>query len=222
MARKKTMGNPDSKRLTKSRKDRVIDGVCGGLAEYLNIDPTIVRIAWAVLIVWGGFGLFAYLAAMILIPVNPEHAHLREDRRTRRSPYFLWGTLLIVFGLFILLHGFVRSWCGPFPFFFGFGHFWRILLPIGLILLGIAALTGAFEKPATRRTGTRSVKSTSRGTFMRSTTDRRIGGVCGGLGKYLNVDSTVVRLVVVLLSLPHIFGALLIYLLLVIIIPTEH
>ncbi len=60
------------KRLYRSRIDRKIGGVCGGFAEYLEIDPTIVRLLWILLIFWGGAGLLAYLIALIIIPNNPE------------------------------------------------------------------------------------------------------------------------------------------------------
>ena len=45
------------KRLHKSRNDRVLAGVCGGIAEFFGIDPTLVRLAWAVMIFFGGSGL---------------------------------------------------------------------------------------------------------------------------------------------------------------------
>lgn len=58
------------KRLYKSRNDRMVCGVCGGLAEYLNMDPTIVRIIM-VLIGLSGGGIIAYLIAAIIIPEKP-------------------------------------------------------------------------------------------------------------------------------------------------------
>ncbi len=58
------------KRLYKSRTDRMLCGVCGGLAEYLNMDPTIVRII-AVVIGLSGGGILAYLIAAIVIPEKP-------------------------------------------------------------------------------------------------------------------------------------------------------
>ncbi len=60
------------KRIYRSRIDRKIGGVCGGFAEYLEIDPTIVRLLWILLIFWGGAGLLAYLIALIIVPNNPE------------------------------------------------------------------------------------------------------------------------------------------------------
>ena len=49
------------KRLTKSSADRKLAGVCGGIAEYFDIDPTIVRIAWVLFCCLGGSGLLAYI-----------------------------------------------------------------------------------------------------------------------------------------------------------------
>lgn len=59
------------KRLYKSQTNKMICGVCGGVAEYLNIDPTIIRLIWAVLILAVGTGLLAYIIAAIIMPENP-------------------------------------------------------------------------------------------------------------------------------------------------------
>lgn len=56
------------RKLFRSRKERVIGGVCGGVAEYFNIDPVWVRIAWALAIFVKGLGLVAYALCWILIP----------------------------------------------------------------------------------------------------------------------------------------------------------
>jgi len=63
-----------SKRLYKSRKNKMIDGVCGGIAEYFNIDPTIVRIIAVIIGCIKGAGLIAYIIACFVIPYgeNPE------------------------------------------------------------------------------------------------------------------------------------------------------
>lgn len=62
------MGN-DYRKLTRSRENRMICGVCGGLGEYLNIDPTIVRIIWIFCALAGcGTGALVYLIASVIIP----------------------------------------------------------------------------------------------------------------------------------------------------------
>lgn len=56
------------KKLYKSRTDRKICGVCGGVAEYLNMDPSVVRLLWVIFAFCGSVGLFAYIIAAIVIP----------------------------------------------------------------------------------------------------------------------------------------------------------
>lgn len=61
----------NEKRITKSRGSRMLCGVCGGIAEYFNIDPTIVRLIWVVFGLCGGSGLLAYIIAAVVIPEAP-------------------------------------------------------------------------------------------------------------------------------------------------------
>ena len=60
------------KRIYRSKTERMIAGVCGGLAEYINIDPTIVRIIWA-LIALSGAGVMLYLICALIIPEKPDN-----------------------------------------------------------------------------------------------------------------------------------------------------
>ena len=59
------------KRLYKSNSDKMIDGVCAGIAAYFGIDPTIVGLAWVAFAILGGSGVLAYIIAMIVIPREP-------------------------------------------------------------------------------------------------------------------------------------------------------
>lgn len=60
------------KRLYRSRKDRVIAGVCGGLGEYFNVDPVIFRVLAVILLIPGGFpGLIPYVVLWIIVPQKP-------------------------------------------------------------------------------------------------------------------------------------------------------
>ena len=56
------------KRLVKSNQNRFICGVCGGIAQYINIDPTIIRLIWVAFCVAGGSGVLAYVIAAIIMP----------------------------------------------------------------------------------------------------------------------------------------------------------
>ena len=59
------------KKLYKSNKNKMLDGVCGGIAEYFNIDPTLVRLGWVVFCALGGSGLLAYIIMAIIMPSRP-------------------------------------------------------------------------------------------------------------------------------------------------------
>jgi phage shock protein C len=61
-------GGWPGKRVYRSRKERMVAGVCGGLAEYFGIDPTIVRLAFVASAFLGGAGLVAYVVAWVIIP----------------------------------------------------------------------------------------------------------------------------------------------------------
>lgn len=56
------------KRLYRSRNNRMIAGVCGGIAEYFDIDPTLVRLGWVLFTLAGGAGILVYFIAWIIIP----------------------------------------------------------------------------------------------------------------------------------------------------------
>lgn len=59
------------KKLYKSNTNKMLEGVCGGIAEYFDIDPTIVRLGWVVFCALGGSGILAYIIAAIIIPSTP-------------------------------------------------------------------------------------------------------------------------------------------------------
>lgn len=62
-------------RYVRSRSDRVLAGVCGGLAEYLDLDPTLVRVAWVLVTVFAvGAGLVAYLLLWLLAPEKGDES----------------------------------------------------------------------------------------------------------------------------------------------------
>ncbi|MCY3782102.1 MAG: PspC domain-containing protein [Chloroflexi bacterium] len=71
------------KRLYRSRADRRIAGVCGGIAEYLAIDPTIVRILWVVLSLAGGPGVLLYIIMAAVVPEEPEYVQATAEKVKR-------------------------------------------------------------------------------------------------------------------------------------------
>lgn len=61
------------KKMYRSGKNKVIGGVCGGIGEYLDVDPTIIRLFWILAFFVGGVGFLAYILAWLVIPKNPRH-----------------------------------------------------------------------------------------------------------------------------------------------------
>lgn len=59
-----------SKRLYRSTTNRMISGVCAGIADYFGVDPTIIRLAWVLFCALGGSGVLAYIICSIIIPEN--------------------------------------------------------------------------------------------------------------------------------------------------------
>ena len=180
-------------RLYKSNKDKVFDGVCGGLGEYFSVDPVIIRLLWVVLAIFGGTGVLAYLVAMLIIPKYPENEIPVERAPKKQVPDVFtnrfWGLILVVAG-FLLLFGFLKPLGGIFAgLTVMMGHiFWPILV-IGLGLY-LYFDKGSKDKPAdvleeVFPPGKKLYKSQS---------DRRISGVCGGIGHYFDIDSNIIRI----------------------------
>ena len=70
------------KKLYRSKSDRKIGGVCGGLGEYFGVDSTLVRLAAVVLIFASGAGLIAYIVAWAIIPERPNHVDVSYEAKS--------------------------------------------------------------------------------------------------------------------------------------------
>ncbi len=76
----------ESKKLYRSSTDKMIAGVCGGLGKYLSVDPTLIRLIFALLVLFGvGTGLLIYVILMIVIPLEPEDPATPPDAPTSAS-----------------------------------------------------------------------------------------------------------------------------------------
>jgi phage shock protein C len=69
--RRKGSKRQDIKRLYRSRTERIIAGVCGGIGEYFEVDPTLIRLLWVIFVLLGGSGIIGYIIAWIIIPEEP-------------------------------------------------------------------------------------------------------------------------------------------------------
>ena len=59
------------KKLYRAREGKMLAGVCKGIAEYLNLDPTVIRVLWALISCFGGFGIVAYIICAFIMPEKP-------------------------------------------------------------------------------------------------------------------------------------------------------
>lgn len=136
-----------TRKLYRSRKEKMIGGVAGGLAEYFEIDPTLVRIIFIVSLFLGGSGILAYIILWILVPEEPyvmssnetqektadqnakedsQYKDAYEEQRGRRRNVL--GAILIIIGAMFLANNLIPR--------FHFGDYW----PLILIILGIVVL----------------------------------------------------------------------------------
>ena len=152
-------------RLYKSTSDRMLSGVSGGLAEYLDVDSTLVRIAWVIVtIMSAGVGFLAYIALVIIVPTRPfdrapaspdpaeaetlsdvetssdqepypASGHSDAERNKRRRSVVIGVVLVVVGGLALGYNFDLFEWLD-------WGKFWPALL----ILLGVLLIVRRFER----------------------------------------------------------------------------
>jgi len=142
-------------KLYRSRKDRFIGGVAGGLAEYMNIDQVLVRVAFVLIIFFNGFGLLLYIILWIIVPeapfempnMNPQSdnssgntvnfqtaSDTASDTAHESKGRVIIGISLIVIGILFFVQSFLP-------------HFHvKDIFPITLIIIGIALLWNSYIK----------------------------------------------------------------------------
>lgn len=143
-------------RLYKSRKNKVIDGVCGGIGEYFGIDPVIIRLLWVALFFAYGSGIILYIIAMIIIPPAPINREREQEEVTDSSSGFKdefhknerrhdnfqdKRVISIVVALFLIFIGasLMLSLLTPFNFF---QISWKIIVSLILIAIGGSMVYG--------------------------------------------------------------------------------
>lgn len=209
-----------TRRLYKSRRNRIIDGVCGGIAEYFGVDPTIVRLLWVLITLMGGTGFVLYILAMIIMPVNPEHlvpGAQPVGSRGDRKRFF--GILLILLGAFILMIN--LGWIAEISWW-SFSR--TVVLPVLLILVGglfIYIYTRKKNETSTTAPAESAAAPVQPRELKRSRSDRKLFGVCGGLGVYFDIDPTIVRFLFVFLVLASLGWGLLLYIILGLLMPED-
>jgi phage shock protein C len=136
-----------NRRLYRCSHDRKIAGVAAGVAEYFDLDPTLVRILWFVSIFFGGLTLLLYIGMALIVPVEPvalgpdgEPAQVVEGHRHAEHGDGRWttffGFVLILFGGIALIDAFLPSW----------SEAYRYLGPAFVIGLGVLLVASALRR----------------------------------------------------------------------------
>ncbi len=215
-----------NRRIYKSSTDRIIDGVCGGVAEYVGVGATVIRlllIAFSILSL--GAGIILYIIAMIVIPARPVSLDHPGEPAGESRQAAGGDTITLVLGIVIVIVGVTLffDYYNVIPFTLTFHQFGRLALPIIFILIGGGLLLGREKGGSSkeRAEGESVVHGVEKKRLARSVRDKKIAGVCGGLADYLDVDSTIVRLVYVVLAFASFGLALVLYVVCAFIIPKE-
>ena len=211
---------PARRMLYRSPSDKLIGGVCGGLAEYLGWNPVFIRVAWVVatFATWGG-GLLAYILLALFLPVgNNTVGQVKSPALELSQKGMTWaaGLLIALGGMWLLanlgiLPGMWRGFWGLVGVLF-----WPLLLiGAGYLLLRAnsekdidqemrdaaakvnAQVKGAFngKVPSGQQVKSGFASLRSNLPLQRSSTNRVLLGVCGGLGEKYGIDANLIRLI---------------------------
>jgi phage shock protein C len=219
----------ETKRLYRSRTDKIIAGVCGGMAEYFDVDPVIMRVLFVLLAFFGGSGFILYLASIFIIPKKPlevegETTPLTQQQKSTGGARTMFGIVMIIFGALILLGN-----LGVLSFF----HFWHLsafVFPILLILIGMAIIyykqaevqqENPLENKAAEEEMPPQGEPPTRRMFRRSSSDKKLFGVCGGLANYFSLDPTIVRILYIILCLASFGAGIVLYVTLALVAPDD-
>ncbi len=209
--------------LYRTQNDAYLGGVCGGIAKYLGIDSLLVRLIFVLSTLFVGAGVVVYIAALILVPVDPEEELMVSDSPVQMDNTSIWGMALVGIGALLLL-----KQLGVSRFFYFFD------LPLSTIwaltLIGVGAFILYQQYDANNEAGddaegaSSAADSSSRPfnlNVTRSRSDRKIAGICGGLAESWDIDSTIIRLGWILGTLVSSGLGVLLYLLFIFIFPEE-
>ncbi|MFA5333606.1 MAG: PspC domain-containing protein [Candidatus Nanoarchaeia archaeon] len=119
-------------KLYRSKNDKIIFGVCAGIADYFEIDPTIVRVITAVLLIIGAqFIISLYIILAIVLPENPNEKKQKVISKVNNS--YMLGAGLVIIGVIMLLDSYNIV-------------LWRNLWPAMLIIIGVIIIWGKSRK----------------------------------------------------------------------------
>ncbi len=229
----------NNQRLYRSQTNKVFAGVCGGLAEYFDVDPVVIRVLFVLMVLFGGTGIVLYIAAIFIVPKKPfilgeptatttvRSAPLTSSNANVRNWF---GIALVSIGVILLLAN-----LDVFHFFNFIEGAFEFIFPVLLIIGGMAVIyyrqtqTENLNKgvengfSSTDSTSTEpSFQSRSYREFRRSLFDKKLFGVCGGLAQYFGIDSSLIRMLYVVLCLASFGAGFVLYVIIALVVPYEN
>ncbi|MBU2444824.1 MAG: PspC domain-containing protein [Bacteroidetes bacterium] len=190
--------------------NRMIFGVCGGLSDYFRINSAIIRLIFLIFLVIGGISSLVYIVLAFIIPTETaSYEILPSDEikiHTEKKLFIGWS--FILGGISILLIYFD---------FYSFSNFMELIehnkiLPFILISTGILFIIK-------KNIFNEEIMNAIEPKKLTLSDNKMIFGVCGGIGEYLNVDPTIIRILWVIFLFASFGIALIIYIILKFIIP---
>lgn len=222
----------NNQKLYRSYSNKVFAGVCGGLAEYFDVDPIVIRILFVLMVLFGGTGIVLYIAAIFIVPKRPYMMNDSAPAQPETTPGVKsesvrnwFGIALVIIGILLLL-----SNMEIFHFFNFLEDAFEFVFPVLLIILGMAIIyyrqsrpeQTAAAPPEGQPSPDQPYQSPGYRQFKRSMTDKKIFGVCGGLAKYFGVDSSLIRMLYVVLCLASFGAGFILYILIALIVPYDN
>ena len=182
---------PRQNKIERSHSNVIVSGLCAGIAGYAKIEPAYIRLFAVLSMLFGLWGPAAYIIASYLIPAAQADTILpdAELKQQRKENFRTVLAGIMMLGGFYL--GFVRLG------YFSSGRVF--ILPNGFMFPFIAIVIGVYyiiiKEEYNNDLEIAAVK------FLRSRKDRRFLGVCGGIAEYLDVETTTVRILFVLITM---------------------
>lgn len=194
-------------KLRRSNTDKILGGICGGLAKYYGIAPIIFRLLFPLAVFLGGIGIIIYLILFLIIPKSeiPSEEVLAKKLLVHNKKSVL-GIILIFIGFYSIL---MPEDYFPFLFYFQIPN--DVLFPFFIILLGIWI-----------QKNHQSIQNNFREiSFLRPITGRLFLGVCVGLAEYLQTYTIIIRLVFVVISFATMGFGIVLYFIIALLSKTE-
>jgi len=192
-------------RLERARTERVLFGVCGGLARHLGVDPDLMRVVFLLAVAADGIGWAVYIAGYLLIPEESGADAAPAEPRDRGAR--TGGLLLVALAVLAYLAG--NGFDAAIPW--SWARTWTLLIPLLLLASGALLIW-----PRLREAAGLSPENRPR----RSVSDRVLAGVAGGIGRETGIDPALLRLAIVAATLVS-WITLPLYALLVVVLPEE-